>query len=47
MFDNTGSRSQVPGIPGVIIIAQITSAPFPSSDVTPGGIISFQTVTVK
>jgi len=38
--------SQVMEIPGVIIIAQITSAAFLAADVTPGRIISPQTVTV-
>lgn len=39
--------SQVPGVLGAIIIAKITSAAFPSSDMTPGRIISPPTVTVK
>ncbi len=39
--------TQVPGVLGAIIIAQITSAALSSSDVTPVGIISAQTVTVK
>lgn len=39
--------SQVPGVRGAIIIAQITSAAFSSFDVMPGRIISPQTVTVK